>query len=82
MRIRDKEDLKRFEETINQCRKPVWIVTPSGEQYNLKNPAQRAKGLACMQCKNEYEEPEVFALCAEDEMVLFGYIESCLSKAA
>ena len=76
MWIKNKNDLKRFEETIGRCSKSVWIVTPAGEQFNLKDPKEMYKGLYCMMNANEYEEPEVFANCAEDEMLLFDYIES------
>ena len=82
MKIRNEEDLRKFEKIIDQCAKPVWIVTPSGEQFNLKNPLEREHGLSHMICKKDYEEPEVYTSCTEDEMLMFGFIEDGLKLAA
>ncbi len=77
MKIRNMQELKKFEEIVDQCKKTVWIVTPSGEQYDLKNPSERYLGLDRMICMHEYEEPEVFTNCTADEMLMFGFIENC-----
>ena len=82
MRIRNNEDLRQFENALRQCRKPVWVVTPSGKQYNLKDEKERAAGLSSMMRDNDYDEPEVFTCCIEDEMLIFGYIEEYRKRAA
>ncbi len=82
MKIRNMEELKRFEEVVDQCAKTVWIVTASGEQFNLKKASERSLGLSRMLCTKEYEEPEVFTNCVEDEMLMFDFIESSRKSAA
>ena len=76
MWINNTEDIKRFEDTIDQCRKSVIVVTMSGAKYDLKKSEERNDGIFSMLNVKEYEEPEVFAGCPEDEMLLFDYLEN------
>ena len=71
MMIRNSDELKRFEETLDRCRASVLVVTPRGLQYDLKDPAQRYLGIAEMLRGDESGEPELFASCCEDEMQFF-----------
>ena len=41
MKIRNNEELKLFEETLDRCTASVLVVTQQGEQYDLTDPAQR-----------------------------------------
>ena len=41
MKIRNNDELKLFEETLDRCEASVLVVTAQGEQYDLKDPAQR-----------------------------------------
>ena len=77
MKIRNNEELRMFERTIVECRSAVWLVTPDGKQYNLKNPMERYQGIGKLIHGNDMEEPEIFASCHEDEMKLFGFIAAC-----
>ena len=81
MTIRTNDEIKMFEETINRCRKAVWLVTPDGEQFDLKTPAGRYQGIARLVNAKEYEEPELFTSCFEDEMVIFDYFNRCRQAA-
>ena len=56
------------------------IVTVDGNTFDLKEPVERAKGLSFMLEAKDYNEPEVFTNCHEDEMLMFEYLEQ--SKAA
>jgi len=74
MMIRNNDELKRFEETLDRCENSVMVVTYSGEQYDLKDPAQRYLGIAEMLEKDGWDEPELFATSYADEERLFGFL--------
>ena len=76
MMIRNNDELKLFEETLDRCDASVLVVTAQGEQYDLKDPAQRYLGIAEMLRKDGVDEPELFASSCRDEMNLFRYFES------
>ena len=76
MKIRNNNELKLFEETIDRCDDPVMVVTQQGDQYDLSDPAQRVLGIAEMLSKEGYEEPELFASSYKDEMKLFDYLKT------
>ena len=40
MTINNEKELKLFESTIESCTDPVWLVTSTGKQYDLKNPME------------------------------------------
>ena len=82
MMIRNNDELKLFEETIERCQSSVMVLTPRGEQYDLKDPLQCYPGIAEMLKKDETEEPELFACCREDEMQLLSYLKRLENKAA
>ncbi len=81
MTIRTNNEIKMFEDAINHCRKPVWLITPDGEKYDLKTPAGRCLGIACLVNAKDYEDPELFASCYEDEMVFFDFFRRCREAA-
>ena len=74
MTIRNDEEMRMFEEALERCKKSVYLVTADGEQYDLKTPTGRYEGIAKMLNAKDYEEPELFTNCIQDEMVLFEYI--------
>ena len=76
MMIRNNEELKLFEETLDRCDASVLVVTAQGDQYDLKDPAQRYLGIAEMLTKEGINEPELFASSYKDEMKLFGYLNA------
>lgn len=82
MKIRNNDELKRFEETLSRCDASVLVLTAQGEQYDLKDPMQRYLGIAKMIGEKEDDEPEVFTSSREDEMELFGYLYSVDQKTA
>ena len=73
MTIRNNEEKKMFENAIDRCRKTVWLITPEGEQFDLKTPTGRAQGFTKMMNAKDYEEPELFTSCLEDEMTIFDF---------
>ncbi len=73
MTIRNDDEMKMLENTIDRCRRTVWLITADGKQYNLKVPAEQSQGIARMMNAKDFEEPELFASCIEDEMILFEF---------
>ena len=82
MKIRNNEELKLFEETLNRCEASVLVVTAQGNQYDMKDPAQRILGLAEMLRGDGTSEPELFASSSMDEMKLFEYLTAVEKMAA
>ena len=82
MKIRNNDELKLFEETLDRCDASVLVLTAQGDQYDLKDPMQRYLGIAEMIGEKENGEPEVFTASREDEMKLFGYLDSVDRKIA
>ena len=74
MKIRNEAERAMFEKTIDRCNRTIWLVTPHGDNYDLNNPAERCVGIAEMIKATEYDEPEIFASCYEDEMIMFDFI--------
>ena len=82
MKIRNTEELKLFEETLDRCSAPVLVVTQQGEQYDLTDPAQRYLGIAEMLTKDGYEEPELFTSSCADDMQFFSLFDKLEKKSA
>ncbi len=82
MKIRNNDELKLFEETLDRCSASVLVVTPQGDQYDLMDPAQRYLGIAEMIREGGIEEPELFASSCRDEMLLFGFLDTLGKKSA
>ena len=76
MTIRNNEEKKMFENAIDRCRRTVWLITPEGEQFDLKTPTGRNQGIAKMLNAKGYEEPELFTSCFEDEMAIFEFLNN------
>ena len=82
MKIRNNDELKLFESTLDRCDASVLVVTAQGDQYDLKDPAQRYLGIAEMIREDGINEPELFASTCRDEMLLFDYLDSVEKKTA
>ena len=76
MTIRNNQELELFEETIDRCSHTIWLISPLGKQYDLKNPIERYLGIAELLKSNEAEEPELFTSCIEDEMNIFDFLSA------
>ena len=82
MRIRNNDELKLFEETLDRCDASVLVVTAQGDQYDLKDPAQRYLGIAEMLQQSGVNEPELFTSSCRDEMRFFDYFNALEKKTA
>lgn len=76
MKIRNNDELKLFEETLDRCSASVLVVTPQGNQYDLTDPAQRYLGIAEMLREGGEAEPEVFTSSPADDMQFFDYLNT------
>ena len=81
-KIRNNDELKLFEETLDRCEASVLVVTAQGEQYDLKDPAQRYIGITAMLQGEGLNEPELFASSYKDEMKFFDYLNRVEALAA
>ena len=82
MKIRNNDELKLFEETLDRCDASVLVVTAQGDQYDLKDPAQRYLGISEMLREDGINEPELFASSYKDEMKFFEYLDAVRVMAA
>ena len=82
MKIRNNDELKLFEETIDRCSGPVLVVTRQGEQYDMSDPAQRILGIAELLTRDGCEEPELFTASCKDEMKFFDYFTAVEKMSA
>ncbi len=81
MTINNTKEMQMFEKVIDRCKKTVWLVTPEGEQFDLKTLMGRSAGIKKMLNAKDYEEPELFTSCIEDEMTFFEFFSQCRQSA-
>ena len=72
MTINNEKELKLFESTIESCTDPVWLVTSTGKQYDLKNPMEYHTGMSILL---DETDPEIYAYSREDMNRLYHYFE-------
>lgn len=72
MTINNEKELKLFESTIESCTDPVWLVTSTGKQYDLKNPMEYRTGMSILL---DETDPEIYAYSREDMNRLYHYFE-------
>ena len=82
MKIRNNDELKLFEETLDRCDASVLVVTAQGDQYDLKDPAQRYLGISELLTKDGFNEPEVFTSTYHDDVQFFEYFNAVEKIAA
>ncbi len=75
MKIRSDRDIAAFRSAIDRCTRTVWLVSPNGEQINLKTVSGQYEGISRLM-KDKFEELELFTSCYEDEMEIFGFLNS------
>ena len=72
MRINDNETLQAFENAIDNCKSDVYLITPAGQQFNLKKPLERYEGIGRL-LKDKWEQMELFTSERQDEGVMFNF---------
>ena len=72
MKIKDTDTLQAFEKAIDKCEEAVFLLTPDGQQFNLKNPMEKYEGIGRL-LEDEDEQMELFTNDGQDEAVLFDF---------
>ena len=73
MTTRTQNDVRNFNEAINKCRMPVFLVSSDGTQYNMKSADQNAAGMARW-IRDFSHEMEIFTCDLEDEMIMMRFL--------
>ena len=72
MRTRTENDVRNFNEAINKCTRPVWLVSSEGTAYNMKSAADHDAAMARW-INDTNDEMEIFTNSYEDEAVMMGF---------
>ena len=72
MRTRTENDVRIFNEAIDKCTRPVWLVSSDGTTYNMKSAADHDTAMAKW-VSDTNDEMELFASTYEDEAVMMGF---------
>ena len=78
MTIRTENEVRNFNEAINKCRMPVFLISSDGTEYNMKSADQNKAGMARW-IKDRNNEMEIYTCDLEDEMIMMRFL---LNKAA
>ena len=73
MTTRTENEVRIFNEAINKCRMPVFLVSSDGTQYNMKSADQNKTGMAKWS-KDRNNEMEIFTCDLEDEMIMMSFL--------
>ena len=74
MRTRTENDVKRFNEAIAKCTRPVWLVSSEGTSYNMKSTEDYYAGMGRW-VKDSNDEMEIFTCSYEDEEVMLQFLQ-------
>jgi hypothetical protein len=69
MTTRTENDVRTFNEAIDKCTRPVWLVSSEGTYYNMKSAEEHDAAMA-LWIKDSNDEMEIFACSYEDEAVM------------
>lgn len=72
MTTRTENQVRNFSEAINQCKRPVWLVSSEGTTYNMKSYEEFKAGMDKW-VKDVNDEMEIFASTYEDEAVMMRF---------
>lgn len=78
MTTRTENEVRNFNEAINKCRMPVFLVSSDGTEYNMKSAEQNKAGMARW-IKDRSNEMEIYTCDLEDELIMMSFL---LNKAA
>ena len=69
MTTRTENEVRNFNEAINKCRMPVFLVSSDGTEYNMESADQNKAGMDRW-IKDRNNEMEIFTCSYEDEAVM------------
>ena len=73
MTTRTEREVRNFNEAINKCRMPVFLVSSDGTEYNMKSADQNKAGMARW-IKDRNNDMEIYTCDLEDEMIMMRYL--------
>ena len=73
MTTRTENEVRIFNEAINKCRMPVFLISSDGTEYNMKSADQNKAGMARW-IKDRNNEMEIYTCDLEDEMIMMRYL--------
>jgi len=73
MTTRTEREVRNFNEAINKCRMPVFLVSSDGTEYNMKSADQNKAGMDRW-IKDRNNEMEIYTCDLEDEMIMMRYL--------
>lgn len=72
MRNRTENDVRKFSEALDRCRRPVFLVSADGAQYNMKSANDYYSGMGRW-INDTRGEMEIFTSCFDDEAVMMDF---------
>ena len=79
MTTRTQNDVRNFNEAINKCRMPVFLVSSDGTRYNMKSADQNVAGMDRW-IRDFSHQMEIFTCDLEDEMIMMRYLLNRFAK--
>lgn len=72
MMNRTENEVRKFDAAINECKRPVWLVSSEGTAYNMKSAAEHDAAMAKW-INDTNDEMEIFTNSCEDEAVMMSF---------
>ena len=72
MKNRTENDVRNFNEAIDKCTRPVWLVSSDGTYYNMKSAEEHNVAMAKW-INDVNDEMEIFTSTYEDEVVMIDF---------
>ena len=80
MMNRTENEVRKFDAAINECKRPVWLVSSEGTAYNMKSAAEHDAAMAKW-INDTNDEMEIFTNSCEDEAVMMGFWQELVAAA-
>ena len=69
MKNRTENEVRKFDTAINECTRPVWLVSSDGTYYNMKSAVEHDAAMAKW-INDTNDEMEIFTNSYEDEAIM------------
>ncbi|MDY5731511.1 MAG: polya polymerase [Eubacteriales bacterium] len=75
MKLRNDADIKAFLDIVKQCEGRVFLISPEGDQYNLKSTLTTIYLAMGQLLQEQGDKLELFAENKEDEQKLLKFLD-------
>ena len=72
MKIKTENQMNEFKNAIAKCTSIVWVVTPDGRNFNMKDSKDYKEGMKFWE-NDENDAAEVFTSNYEDEAIMMHF---------